>query len=117
MICERVLAGIARARSKGRALGRKRLEETNAAKVSTIRTARAKGLGLRRIATDLHVGVGTVLRVLGEGKHREAMGPDEWPWPRAGLCALVAKGSERPSQQEGQRAGRMRAGLRCARWV
>ena len=59
MIRERLLAGIARARSKGRALGRKRLEETNAAKVSTIRTARAKGLGLRRIATDLHVGVGT----------------------------------------------------------
>jgi DNA invertase Pin-like site-specific DNA recombinase len=66
MIRERVLAGIARARSEGRALGRKRLEETDATKVAAIRTARAKGLGLRRIATDLHVGVGTVLRVLGE---------------------------------------------------
>lgn len=70
MIRERVLAGIARARSEGRALGRKRLEATDAAKVTAIRTARAKGLGLRRIATDLQVGVGTVLRVLGEGKHR-----------------------------------------------
>jgi DNA invertase Pin-like site-specific DNA recombinase len=69
MIRERVLAGIARARSEGRALGRKRLEETDAAKVAAIRTARAKGLGLRRIATELHVGVGTVLRVLGE-EHR-----------------------------------------------
>ena len=37
----------------------------SAAKVTAIRTGRAKGLGLRRIATDLHVGVGTVLRVLG----------------------------------------------------
>ena len=72
MIRERVLAGIARARSEGRALGRKRLEETDAAKVAAIRKARAKGLGLRRIATDLHVGVGTVLRVTGDGKHRAA---------------------------------------------
>jgi DNA invertase Pin-like site-specific DNA recombinase len=68
MIRERVLAGIARARSEGRALGRKRLEETDAAKVTAIQTARAKGLGVRRIATDLHVGVGTVLRVLDERK-------------------------------------------------
>ena len=73
MIRERVLAGIARARSEGRALGRKRLEETDAAKVTAIRKAPANGLGLRRIATDLHVGVGTVLRVLGEGEHRAAM--------------------------------------------
>ena len=43
MIRERVLAGIARARSEGRALGRKRLEETDAAKGAAIRTARAKG--------------------------------------------------------------------------
>jgi DNA invertase Pin-like site-specific DNA recombinase len=68
MIRERVLAGIARARSEGRALGRKRLEETDAAKVTAIRRARVRGLGLRRIATDLHVGVGTVLRVLGEDR-------------------------------------------------
>jgi DNA invertase Pin-like site-specific DNA recombinase len=34
MIRERVLAGIARARSEGRALGRKRLEDTDAAKVT-----------------------------------------------------------------------------------
>jgi DNA invertase Pin-like site-specific DNA recombinase len=73
MIRERALAGIARARSEGRALGRKRLEETDAAKVAAIRRARAKGLGLRRIATDLNVGVGTVLRVLGEGKERAAI--------------------------------------------
>jgi len=73
MIRERVLAGIARARSEGRALGRKPLEETDAAKVTAIRTARAKGFGLRQIATDLHVGVGTVLRVLGKERHRATM--------------------------------------------
>ena len=69
----RRLAGIARARSEGRALGRKPLEETDAAKVTAIRTARAKGFGLRQIATDLHVGVGTVLRVLGKKRHRATM--------------------------------------------
>ncbi len=72
MIRERVLAGIARARSEGRALGRKRLEDSDAAKVTAIRKARTRGLGIRRIATDLHVGVGTVLRVLGDGTHRAA---------------------------------------------
>ena len=76
MIRERVLAGIARARSEGRALGRKRLEETDAAKVAAIRTARGNGFGLRRIATDPQVGVGTVLRVLGEGKIAQRR-PDE----------------------------------------
>jgi hypothetical protein len=35
-------------------------------------TARAEGLGLRRIAAELHVGVGTALRVLGE-EHRTGM--------------------------------------------
>jgi DNA invertase Pin-like site-specific DNA recombinase len=73
MIRERVLAGIARARSEGRALGRKRLEETDSAKVAAIRRARAKGLGLRRIASNLHVRVGTVLRVLGEEEIAQAM--------------------------------------------
>ena len=60
-------------RGRGRALGRKRLEETDAAKVTAIRKARAKGLGLRRIATDLQVGVGTVLRVLDGGNRHPAM--------------------------------------------
>jgi DNA invertase Pin-like site-specific DNA recombinase len=63
MIRERVMAGLARARREGIALGRKPLEETNAAKVKAIRAMRAQGKGIRRIAADLGVGVGTVLRI------------------------------------------------------
>ncbi len=65
MIRERVLAGIARARAEGTKLGRKRIEDTDAKKVAAIKAMREKGTGLRRIATDLSVGVGTVMRVLG----------------------------------------------------
>jgi DNA invertase Pin-like site-specific DNA recombinase len=65
MIRERVMAGLARARREGIALGRKPLEETNAAKVKAIRAMRAQGKGIRRIAADLGVGVGTVLRITG----------------------------------------------------
>lgn len=63
MIRERVLAGLARAREEGTKLGRRRIEETDAAKVATIRTLLTQGCGIRRIAGDLGVGVGTVLRV------------------------------------------------------
>jgi DNA invertase Pin-like site-specific DNA recombinase len=63
MIRERVLAGLARAREQGTQLGRQRLEDTDAKKVAAIRRARMKGTGIRRIARDLGVGVGTVLRV------------------------------------------------------
>src|ERR1700738_677134 len=60
MIRERVLAGLVRARAEGKALGRRRLEETDAGKVAAIRSLRAKGTGLRRISRTLGVGVGTV---------------------------------------------------------
>jgi DNA invertase Pin-like site-specific DNA recombinase len=60
-----VMAGLARARREGIALGRKPLEETNAAKVKAIRAMRAQGKGIRRIAAELGVGVGTVLRITG----------------------------------------------------
>jgi DNA invertase Pin-like site-specific DNA recombinase len=66
MIRERVLAGLARARSEGRVPGRKRLEETDGGKVAAIRSLRAGGTGLRRISRELGVGVGTVMRVLSE---------------------------------------------------
>jgi hypothetical protein len=45
----------------------RRLEDTDADKVAAIVAARAAGNGVRRIAGDLGVGVGTVLRVTGEG--------------------------------------------------
>jgi DNA invertase Pin-like site-specific DNA recombinase len=66
MIRERVLAGIARARDQGTQLGRRRLEDTDAKKVAAIRSARRKGVGIRRIARDLGVGVGTVIRLTAE---------------------------------------------------
>ena len=66
MIRERVVAGLARARADGTKLGRKRLEETDAKKVAAIRSAKSKGMGIRRIARDLGVGVGTVLRIVGQ---------------------------------------------------
>jgi DNA invertase Pin-like site-specific DNA recombinase len=63
MIRERVRAGLARAREEGTKLGRKPLEDTDAAKVAAIRTMRHKSTGIRRIARELGVGVGTVLRL------------------------------------------------------
>ena len=65
MIRERVLAGLARAKAEGTKLGRKRIEDTDAKKVTAIRAMRAQGAGLRAIAGKLGVGVGTVIRVLG----------------------------------------------------
>jgi DNA invertase Pin-like site-specific DNA recombinase len=63
MIRERVMSGLARARAEGTQLGRRRLEDTDAKKVATIRRERAKGKGIRAIARDLGVGVGTVIRL------------------------------------------------------
>jgi len=60
MIRERVMSGLARAREQGTKLGRPRVDEK---KEQAIRRARASGKGIRRIARELGVGVGTVLRV------------------------------------------------------
>jgi DNA invertase Pin-like site-specific DNA recombinase len=66
MIRERVMAGLSRAKADGIQLGRRRLEDSDADKVAAIVAARAAGTGIRRIARDLGVGVGTVLRVTGD---------------------------------------------------
>lgn len=63
MIRERVMAGLARAKADGTKLGRRTIEDANAKKVRTIQTMLGEGLGVRRIARDLEVGVGTVLRI------------------------------------------------------
>jgi hypothetical protein len=68
MIRERVMAGLSRAKADGIQLGRRRLEDSDADKVAAIVAARAKGTGIRRIARELGVGVGTVLRVTGEAR-------------------------------------------------
>jgi hypothetical protein len=61
-----VVVGLSRAKADGTQLGRRRLEVTDAEKVAAILAARANRTGIRRIARDLGVGVGTILRVIGE---------------------------------------------------
>jgi DNA invertase Pin-like site-specific DNA recombinase len=63
MIQERVKAGLARARAEGTTLGRPTLEASDPARAAKVREMRAKGVGVRRIAKTLGVGVGTVLRL------------------------------------------------------
>jgi DNA invertase Pin-like site-specific DNA recombinase len=60
------MAGLSRAKANGTQLGRRRIEDADAGKVTAIVAARAKGTGIRRIARDFGVGVGTVLRLTNE---------------------------------------------------
>lgn len=63
MIRERVNAGLARARARGKRLGRPKVSRS----VETaVKRERAKGKGIRRIAADVGCGVGTVKRILAE---------------------------------------------------
>src|SRR3989344_4857449 len=61
MIQERVKAGLARGRAQGKKLGRPR---GSSAGGGAIHKARAKGRGIKKIAREVGVGVGTVQRVL-----------------------------------------------------
>lgn len=72
MIRERVIAGLARAKAEGTKLGRPSIEEADAGKATTIGTLLSEGVGVRRIARDLNVGVGTVLRIRDGRKDRAA---------------------------------------------
>jgi DNA invertase Pin-like site-specific DNA recombinase len=63
MIRERVMAGLARAKADGIKLGRKTLEDADAKKARAILTMLSEGVGVRRIARGLRVGVGTVMRI------------------------------------------------------
>lgn len=72
MIRERVMSGLARAKADGIKLGRKSIEDVDAKKVRTIRTMLSEGVGVRRVARDLRVGVGTVLRIREGQTRREA---------------------------------------------
>jgi len=65
MIKDRVKAGLERAKAQGKVLGRPRVSNTVE---RSIRRERAKGKGMRQIATDLGVGVGTVQRVVRENQ-------------------------------------------------
>jgi DNA invertase Pin-like site-specific DNA recombinase len=66
MIRVRVLAGLARAKEQGVNLGRRRLEDSDEAKVAAIKRALAAKRGVRQIARYLKTGVGTVLRIKNE---------------------------------------------------
>lgn len=61
MIQDRVKAGMARARAQGRRIGRPPVAEQVEA---AVRAARANGGGIRRIARELRIGVGTVQRIV-----------------------------------------------------
>ncbi len=63
MIQERVKAGLKRAVAQGKKLGRPRVSASIERKV---RVARAKGMGIKRIARKLGVGTGTVQRIVKE---------------------------------------------------
>ena len=64
MIQDRVRAGLERAKAQGKVLGRPRVPKSVE---KAVRRERAKGKGIRRIASDLGIGVGTVHRVVKEG--------------------------------------------------
>jgi DNA invertase Pin-like site-specific DNA recombinase len=61
MIQERVRCGLARARANGKQLGRPSISEE---KRGLILELKAKGMGIRKIATQLKTGVGTIRNVL-----------------------------------------------------
>jgi DNA invertase Pin-like site-specific DNA recombinase len=65
MIRERVMAGLARARAEGKQLGRRTVEQSHGAKVKAALKLRSRGVGIRRIAREVGLGVGTVLRLVG----------------------------------------------------
>ena len=66
MIGERVMAGLARARAEGKQLGRRTVEQSQARKVKAALALRSKGIGIRRIASEVGLGVGTVIRLIGK---------------------------------------------------
>jgi DNA invertase Pin-like site-specific DNA recombinase len=66
MIRERVMAGLARARADGKQLGRRKVEQSHGARVKAALKLRSRGIGIRRIAREVGLGVGTVIRLVGK---------------------------------------------------
>jgi DNA invertase Pin-like site-specific DNA recombinase len=67
MIQERVKAGLARARAQGTPLGRPRV---SVQVTQAVLAARGQGKGIKRIARELDIGVGTVQRIIKEDAGR-----------------------------------------------
>jgi DNA invertase Pin-like site-specific DNA recombinase len=71
-IRERVMTGLARARAEGKQLGRRMVEQSHGAKVKAALWLRSRGIGIRRISREVGLGVGTVMRLVG---NENAAGP------------------------------------------
>ena len=62
MIRERVIAGQQRAKANGVKLGRK--TNVNEGTLNAVKHLRENNVPIKRIAKDLHIGVGTVYKIL-----------------------------------------------------
>jgi DNA invertase Pin-like site-specific DNA recombinase len=83
MIQERVKSGLERAKERGtksgRAIGRPKIgseasktkQKEALAKVARIKGLQAKGMGLQKVAKELGIGVGTVIRLVGGDEKRK----------------------------------------------
>lgn len=76
MIRELVMAGLARARADGKQLGRRPVEQSQARKVKAALALRSQGIGIRRIAQEVGLGVGTVFADRKQTGGLEARGLD-----------------------------------------
>ncbi|WP_447986855.1 recombinase family protein [Nitrospira sp. Nam74] len=65
MIVERVKSGLATAIAQGKRLGRPPIDQKMEAKISALR---GEGKGIIKIAKELGIGVGTVQRIVGQGR-------------------------------------------------
>ena len=62
-IVDRVNAGLVRARLAGKKLGRP--STINDSVISAVKLLRNQNLGIRKISTQLRIGVGTVMKIIG----------------------------------------------------
>jgi DNA invertase Pin-like site-specific DNA recombinase len=62
MIRDRINAGLARARSEGKKLGRP--SKVNDAVTTSVRLLRERGMSIHKIAKQLEIGVGTTVKIL-----------------------------------------------------
>jgi hypothetical protein len=59
------MAGLTRARTEGKQLGHRKVEQSHGAKVNAVLKLRSRGIGIRWIAREVNLGVGTVMRLVG----------------------------------------------------
>ena len=81
MTKERILASHERAKAEGKTIGRP--SQINDALVTSIKFMREKGVGIKKIAKQLNVGVGTVYKVINPPKklnHQKLIGIELLPY-------------------------------------